>query len=246
VAKVELNLVVLRCPDLARAQTFYSALGLPLQREQHGKGPEHLAAELGEAVFEIYPLGDSESTLGVRVGFRVPKVADAVAAALSNGGTLITPPRNGPWGLRAVVADPDGHRVELVDEAAKVTVPPLPTDTVEFIDSMIDEVISRPRDFKDTPDELEAMLWAYEDVRNQIVRQKDSSQVHNDYVSFLMTTECQTATYCIRQRLENRVPTMEGLCDLWREFIAWRVWRNSLPLSEQRFPQRRPPGDADE
>ena len=117
--KIELNLVVLRSADLVRAERFYSALGLRLAREQHGTGPEHLAAELGDAVFEIYPQGDSESTLGVRVGFRIPSVADAIAAALSAGGALITPAKNGPWGLRAVVADPDGHRVELVEESAK-------------------------------------------------------------------------------------------------------------------------------
>lgn len=114
--EIDLALVVLRSADLTRAEQFYSALGLRLTREQHGTGPEHLAAELGDAVFEIYPQGGSESILGARIGFRVPSVAEAITAAVSAGGTLVTPAKHGPWGLRAVVADPDGHRVELVEE----------------------------------------------------------------------------------------------------------------------------------
>lgn len=245
-SKVDINLVVLRSADLTRAEQFYSAIGLRLAREQHGTGPEHLAAELGDAVFEIYRQGDSESTLGTRIGFRVPSVADAIAAAVSAGGTLVTPAKHGPWGLRAVVADPDGHRVELVEEGAKATISPAPANTVEYIDWMTDRAISRPDNFKFTPDELESMLWAYDDIRTHLLRQKDDSQIHNNYSSFLMTTECQAASYCLRQRLEGRVPTMEGLCDLWREFVAWRRWRNSLPSSERPFSRKRPPGNPDQ
>lgn len=122
-ADVALSLLVLRSADLPRAEQFYAALGLRLVKEQHGNGPEHLAAELGEAVFEIYPQGDKESTRETRIGFRVPVLADAIAAALSSGGSLIAPAKNGPWGLRAVVADPEGHRVELVEEDSIRSVP---------------------------------------------------------------------------------------------------------------------------
>ncbi len=242
---ITLNLVVLRSADLARAEQFYAALGLRLIREQHGTGPEHLAAELGETVFEIYPQGDVESTRGARVGFRVLAVGAAITAALSAVGTLITPAKNGPWGLRAVVNDPDGHRVELVEKNSIPSVPPPRTDTDQYIDWMIDAIISNPRNFNETPEELESMLWAYDDVRNHIVRQTDSSQIHNTYGNFLMTTECEAASYCVRQRLEGRVPTMEGLCDLWRQFIAWRIQQNSLPLSERPILLTRPPGDPD-
>jgi lactoylglutathione lyase len=93
---ITLNLVVLRSADLARAARFYAALGLRLMKEQHGTGPEHLAAELGEAVFEIYPQGDGESTRGARVGFRVPAVAAAITAALSAGARSSLQPRTAP------------------------------------------------------------------------------------------------------------------------------------------------------
>ena len=109
----ELNLITIRAADLDRAARFYEALGIKLDRERHGSGPEHLAGFAGLVVFEIYPAAEAGTTLAVRIGFRVPSVVDAYAAALEAGGAVETPPRSGTWGLRAVVADPDGHRVEL-------------------------------------------------------------------------------------------------------------------------------------
>jgi hypothetical protein len=114
-ADAVLNLVVLRSADLERAARFYAALGLRLERERHGSGPEHLAAAAGGAVFEVYPRGDAGATSGARVGFQVPSVAAAVSAAVAAGGSVVAPPREGRWGLRAVVADPDGHSVELLE-----------------------------------------------------------------------------------------------------------------------------------
>jgi lactoylglutathione lyase len=114
-SNVTLNLVVLRSADVARAAAFYSCLGLQFKKHRHGSGPEHLSAELPGGVFELYPLAaDGASTLGTRIGFRVPSV-DAVLSALSDfPGAVISAPRDSEWGRRAVVADPDGHKVELV------------------------------------------------------------------------------------------------------------------------------------
>ncbi len=112
---VALNLVVLRSPDIARAAEFYSRLGLQFTRHQHGCGPEHFAAELGSGVFELYPLSpDGPSTLGTRIGFSVPSLDAALAALDEYPGAIISPHKDSPWGRRAVVADPDGHRVELL------------------------------------------------------------------------------------------------------------------------------------
>jgi lactoylglutathione lyase len=110
-----LNLVVLRVSDLARAARFYAALDVPLVPERHGAGPEHLAAEIGGVVFEVYPQREGQSTQGVRLGFRVASVAETIEAAVSAGGTLVSGTGQSEWGVRAVVADPDGHRIELVE-----------------------------------------------------------------------------------------------------------------------------------
>jgi lactoylglutathione lyase len=112
---VTLNLVVLRSPDVARAAAFYLRLGLHFTQHRHGNGPEHFAAELPGGVFELYPLAqDGPSTLGTRIGFKVPSVDAAIAALSEFPNAIITPPRDSEWGRRAVIADPDGHRVELL------------------------------------------------------------------------------------------------------------------------------------
>jgi catechol 2,3-dioxygenase-like lactoylglutathione lyase family enzyme len=107
-----LSLVVLRVTDMERSAAFYSRLGLRFSRHRHGSGPEHLATELAGTAFELYPLTpDGPSTLGTRIGFRV----ESLAALADCPGAIITPAKDSEWGRRAVVADPDGHRVELLE-----------------------------------------------------------------------------------------------------------------------------------
>ena len=101
---------------MARAAAFYSRLGLQFSQHRHGSGPEHFAAELpGGGAFELYPVSDGASTLGTRIGFRVPSVDETVAALSDYAGAVVSPPRDSEWGRRAIVTDPDGHRVELVE-----------------------------------------------------------------------------------------------------------------------------------
>ena len=76
--RVFCNLIVLRSRDLARSESFYRALGLEFVKHAHGKGPIHLACELGVQVFELYPLTEGEpTTSSTRIGFRVPSVDEA-------------------------------------------------------------------------------------------------------------------------------------------------------------------------
>ncbi|MFN7141129.1 MAG: VOC family protein [Limisphaerales bacterium] len=115
-SNLALNLVVLRSADLARAEVFYSKLGFEFSRHSHGNGPEHLAAELAGGVFEIYPLsGNGVSTAGTRIGFRVPSVDKALKALSEFPNSIVTRAQDSEWGRRAVVMDPDGHKVELVE-----------------------------------------------------------------------------------------------------------------------------------
>lgn len=112
-ADVSLNLLVLRSPNVERAACFYSLLGLHFDREQHGTGPEHLAARAGSVVLEIYPQEGEADSVGVRLGFQVISVDAVVEAVCREGGVVLSPPRRGRWGYRAVLVDPDGRRVEI-------------------------------------------------------------------------------------------------------------------------------------
>jgi predicted enzyme related to lactoylglutathione lyase len=108
-------LVVIRASDIEAARDFYTSLGLSFTKHAHGKGPVHYASETGAIVFEIYPQANDEQNTGaVRIGFRVDDVAAVIARTEQAGAKIISPPTPSPWGLRAVIQDPFGHKVELL------------------------------------------------------------------------------------------------------------------------------------
>jgi predicted enzyme related to lactoylglutathione lyase len=114
VAPPALNLVVIRSSDLERAHQFYSAMGLLMRRDSHGSGPAHYVAVVCGLVFEIYPLAPGQApTTGTRLGFQVESVDDLVPMLVGAGGSVVAAPRSVADGRQAVVADLDGHRVEL-------------------------------------------------------------------------------------------------------------------------------------
>jgi lactoylglutathione lyase len=130
VSDVSLSLLVLRSPDPGRCRTFYEALGLAFSEEQHGSGPAHLAAVLpGGVVLEIYPTTepgpiDRGGLADVRMGFTVKDMDLALAAVDEHGGTVVTAPAPRATHRIAVVADPDGRRIELTEPASRDSVTP--------------------------------------------------------------------------------------------------------------------------
>jgi predicted enzyme related to lactoylglutathione lyase len=108
-----LNLLVIRSADIQRAAAFYGNIGLQMDLHAHG-GPEHYTSQVDGAVFEIYPLGRAQPTTTVRLGFAVGDVDGLVPVLIRAGGAVIEAPHDSPWGRRAVIADHDGHRVELL------------------------------------------------------------------------------------------------------------------------------------
>jgi predicted enzyme related to lactoylglutathione lyase len=112
-----LSLVVIRVKDLAAARRFYESFGFFFETHKHGRGAEHLAGGpvKGSALLEIYPLGEGQiPTTSVRIGFNVDAVDSYIAGLVSAGGNVIQPPHDSDWGRRAVIQDPEGHKVELV------------------------------------------------------------------------------------------------------------------------------------
>ena len=115
--KATLNLVVIRVSDIEAAHRFYSALGLSFAKHAHGKGSTHYASDEGSVVFEIYQqIGTEDATSSVRLGFKVTDVLEAVSCVQKHGAKLISPVKESPWGLRAVVEDPFGHKIELLGD----------------------------------------------------------------------------------------------------------------------------------
>jgi lactoylglutathione lyase len=115
----QLNLVVLRSPDIERAAAFYRALGLALTLHAQGTGPQHYASEHGGMVFELYPqTAKSPPTTGTRLGFKVASVEVVIQQLIAVGAVVLTPPADSEWGRRAVVKDLDGHTIELVTPKA--------------------------------------------------------------------------------------------------------------------------------
>lgn len=111
---VMFSLVVLKTQRVVAMQKFYSALGIELVEEQHGKGPVHFAGRVGDVVLEIYPLpGDTSADASTRLGFTVARLADTIKALKTIDTPVVTEPQATQWGIRAVVRDPDGRAVEL-------------------------------------------------------------------------------------------------------------------------------------
>lgn len=111
---VYLSLVVIRSVNLEKSIKFYQMLGLNFAKHRHGNGLEHFASRIGQVTFEIYPqTARMEVTTGTRLGFQVLDL-DAIVIELQKEDVIfITKPSMSEWGRRAVVVDPDGHRIEL-------------------------------------------------------------------------------------------------------------------------------------
>lgn len=117
----KIGALVLFASDLERTVAFYRTFGLPLEGDDHGEdeGPLHYACELDGCHFAIFPatgegrsprLGEPGASFP---GFVVGSVEEIIEAARAVGATVIQEPSLYPWGVRAVLEDPDGRPVEI-------------------------------------------------------------------------------------------------------------------------------------
>ena len=112
--QIALNLIVIRVKDLNRSKRFYETLGINFSYEQHGNGEQHLSAMLEGILFEIYPSSNNIDTSAIRLGFCVASVDKTIEQLQVIETVTVSPPKDSQWGRRAVILDPDGHKVELV------------------------------------------------------------------------------------------------------------------------------------
>lgn len=112
---IALNLLVIEARDIEVAKAFYESLGLVFELEQHGRGPQHYSAKVGSTIFEVYSRGADVVAMRIRLGFEVASLAGAMIALRSQSARILKDASDSPWGRRAVVEDPDGNRVELLE-----------------------------------------------------------------------------------------------------------------------------------
>ena len=112
-----LNLLVIRTKNIETLSNFYNKLGLTFTYHRHGKGPYHYSAELGELVFEIYPLlkNKTEADASLRLGFLVENLDELIAILKEEGVEIIQMPLKTEWGTVAIIKDLDGRKIELKD-----------------------------------------------------------------------------------------------------------------------------------
>jgi len=105
-----LSCLVLRCADLDLSRTFYAALGLDPESEQHG-GPRHFSIQLGATVLELYSAGNAPSA-PIRLGLAKPISPKALLAVERCGGSVVREARDSQ-GRTAVVRDPDQNLIDV-------------------------------------------------------------------------------------------------------------------------------------
>lgn len=114
---LSLSLLVLKTSQLDRLKAFYECIGCLFVKEKHGKGPVHYAAEMEGCLLELYPIpvGKDSEAPTIRVGFRVERLDEVITLFQEQALPIDQAPVASPWGYRAVVIDPDGRKVELVE-----------------------------------------------------------------------------------------------------------------------------------
>lgn len=111
---MNLNLLVLKSARMEELVSFYQMLGMRFEHHQHQRGPLHYAAEIGDMVFEIYPLPENELVnTSIRLGFSIMDLDITIDQLGKAGIKIMRAPQHTTWGYIGIVEDPDGRKVEL-------------------------------------------------------------------------------------------------------------------------------------
>jgi predicted enzyme related to lactoylglutathione lyase len=82
---------------------------------------QHFAAELDGCHFAVFPAVGATGSPGLQepgcsfAGLAVESARESVERVRDLGARVLEEPTRYPWGLRAVVADPDGRPVEVFE-----------------------------------------------------------------------------------------------------------------------------------
>jgi lactoylglutathione lyase len=123
-AVTALAAVVFTCQDIDKSVRFYKSLGFEVRETKHG-GVAHFTCSLGGCHFALYPHDGVErgAQSGVQIGVMVTNLNGAIASVAATGANVLQKPTPKPWGITALVEDPDGRKVELVNTTTEQTGP---------------------------------------------------------------------------------------------------------------------------
>ena len=112
--ELSIQLLVLRCRNIEETMRFYNLYEFSFQKEKHGKGPEHYAADNFGFVLELYQVVQGDKPDNVRVGFSTPYLSDISGNLLHAKNVFIEKrPYDFEGKLCMLVQDPDGRKVEV-------------------------------------------------------------------------------------------------------------------------------------
>ena len=114
---MKLNLLVIKTNQLHEMAAFYSLLGLSFDYHKHEQGIFHYSTQLGETVFEIYPLPKkmTEVDTTTRLGFEVNNLDNLMQVLKSKNIKIVSEIIQTTLGKVAIIEDLDGRKIELVE-----------------------------------------------------------------------------------------------------------------------------------
>jgi hypothetical protein len=115
---MQLTLLVIRSAIPDQLAEFYSLLGLTFEYHRHGQSPYHYSTNIGPTVLEIYPLTKSQEKADntIRLGLSIDSFDMRMQDLTNRNITFHHPPSQTEWGFMAIIADPEGRKIELYKE----------------------------------------------------------------------------------------------------------------------------------
>ncbi|GGH77838.1 catechol 2,3-dioxygenase-like lactoylglutathione lyase family enzyme [Filimonas zeae] len=112
---MDIRLLVIRTANPQQLAAFYSLLGLSFEYHRHGQSPFHYSTTTGATVLEIYPLAKEQTQADkhLRIGFGLDHFETTIATLKQHHVPFFSEPAQTDYGYMAVIADPDGRKVEL-------------------------------------------------------------------------------------------------------------------------------------
>lgn len=116
--------LIVTCKDVDASVRLYRAVGIDLKEARHS-GPLHYTAALGGVHLALLPHDGVERSAqsATQLAFLVNDLEGALNAARALGAPVLQAPAPRPFGVSAIVEDPDGRRLELVAMRIEMTGP---------------------------------------------------------------------------------------------------------------------------